>query len=313
MDVYFDEMSSWKESLRKVQNNNSITQIHMQEDQEVTKELNPDLKTRSREIRAAITRPTRTRHLPLRLSEFEMFVVDVIIDEGDLIHLALQGGTWEAEIRKLKGKLKSEFKMSVLEELAYFLGIEFSKTDKRIIIHQRKYTTYVLDRLQMLSCKPALVLVEGNLKLSETGFEFFAYATLYRQIVGCLRFICHSRPETTYGVGMISKHIANSTQSHMIAAKRIRRYLKGTLCYGVLFPNQKQNCESVFVGCSDLDWCRDKKDKRSTLGYLFTIFGAPISWSSRKHDVVALLTYEAEYIATCNATCQGLWLMYLMT
>ncbi|XP_019451824.1 PREDICTED: uncharacterized protein LOC109353922 [Lupinus angustifolius] len=155
----------------------------------------------------------------------------------------------------------------------------------------------------MQKCKPASTPVEANMKLDEASLENQADTTLYRQIVGCLRFICHSKPEITYGVGVISKQMAKPTQAHMVAAKRILRYLKGTLCYGVLFPIQKQNCESGFVGYSDSDWCGDKEDKRSTLGYLFTIFGAPISWSSRKQDVVALSTCEAEYISACNATC----------
>ncbi|XP_019435314.1 PREDICTED: uncharacterized protein LOC109341799 [Lupinus angustifolius] len=222
-------------------------------------------------------------------------------------------GSNEAEILKLKGELKSEFEMTNLGELAYFLGIEFLKTPRGIIMHQRKYITDVLERFQMMNCKPASVLVEGNQKPSEVEPEMLADATLYRQMVGCLRFICHSRPEITYGVGVISKYMASPTQSHMVAAKRILRYLKGTSNYGVLFPNQNQKCESSFVGFSDSDWCGDKEDRRSTSGYVFTIFGAPVSWNSRKQDVVALSTCEAEYIAACNAICQGLWLIHLMT
>ncbi|CAL0309294.1 unnamed protein product [Lupinus luteus] len=158
----------------------------------------------------------------------------------------------------------------------------------------------------MQNCKSASTPVEGNLKTEEEELGKLVDSTLYRQLVGCLRFICHNRPEITYGVGVISKYMANPTQAHLIAAKRIMRYLKGHLCFGVLFPNQKQKCEAVFLGYSDSDWCGDKVDRRSTSGYLFTIFGAPISWSSRKQDVVALSTCGAEYIAACHATCQGL-------
>ncbi|XP_019416380.1 PREDICTED: uncharacterized protein LOC109327666 [Lupinus angustifolius] len=162
-------------------------------------------------------------------------------------------GSSECEILTLKRNLKSEFEMTDLGELAYFLGIEFLKTEKGIMMHQRKYTNDVLERFQIQNCKPASTPVEANMKINETSLENHADTTLYRQIVGCLRFICHSRPEITYVVGVISKYMAKPTQAHMIAAKRILRYLKGTLCYGVLFPNQRQKCESEFVGYSNSD------------------------------------------------------------
>ncbi|CAL0313725.1 unnamed protein product [Lupinus luteus] len=106
--------------------------------------------------------------------------------------------------------------------------------------------------------------------------------------------------------------MTNPNQSHMIAAKRIMRYLKGTMNHGIMFPNQTEVSEPCFVGYSDSDWCGDKEDRESTSGYVFSMFGAPISWSSKKQDVVALSTCEAEYIAACNAAHQGLWLTSLI-
>jgi len=79
-------------------------------------------------------------------------------------------------------------------------------------------------------------------------------------------------------------------QSHLAAAKRIMRYLKGTKNCGILFRNQKEKGDLHLVGYTDSDWCGDKVDKRSTSGFVFLLSGAPISWSSRKKDVVALST-----------------------
>ena len=66
------------------------------------------------------------------------------------------------------------------------------------------------------------------------------------------------------------------------------------------------------MGYTDSDWCGDKVDRRSTSGFVFLLSGAPISWSSRKQDVIALSTCEAEYVVVCNASCQGLWLLSLL-
>ena len=87
------------------------------------------------------------------------------------------------------------------------------------------------------------------------------------------------------------------------------RYLKGTLDYSILFPHPKEKGELYLVAYSDLDWCGDKVERRSTSGYVFLLYGAPISWNSKKKFVVALSTCEAEYISACSVACQALWIL----
>ena len=89
----------------------------------------------------------------------------------------------------------------------------------------------------MDQCHKVDTPVEGNLKLDTDDHEASVDATLFRQLVECLRFVCHSRPEISYGVGLVSRFMSNPKQSHLAAAKRILRYLKGTLDYGILFPH----------------------------------------------------------------------------
>ncbi|XP_019431509.1 PREDICTED: uncharacterized protein LOC109338677 [Lupinus angustifolius] len=164
----------------------------------------------------------------------------------------------------------------------------------------------------MQNCNPVMIPAEGSMKQDDSTTQKSVDATLFRQMVGCLRFVCHSRPELAYSTRVISRHMANPNQAHMTVAKKIMRYLKGTLSYGILFPNQRKEEKLQLVRYSDSDWCGDKEDRRSTSRYTFFISGAPISWSSKNQEVVALSTCEAEYIAACNAACQGLWLTSLL-
>jgi hypothetical protein len=97
----------------------------------------------------------------------------------------------------------------------------------------------------------------------------------------------------------------------MQAVKRILRYLQGTVDYGVLYSNTDGN-QRRLVGYCDSDWSGDKVERKSTMGYVFTLFNCPISWCSKKQNVVALSTCEAEYISACNAACQGIWLQSLL-
>ena len=118
-------------------------------------------------------------------------------------------GSNSIEIEKLKDNLKSKFEMSDLGLLSDFLGIEFAETKDGIVMHHKKYIKEVLKRLNMDQCNKVDIPMEGNLKLNIDDHEASVDATLFRQLVGCLRFVCHSRPEISYGVGLASRFMSN--------------------------------------------------------------------------------------------------------
>ena len=62
---------------------------------------------------------------------------------------------------------------------------------------------------------------------------------------------------------------------------------------------------------SDADMAGDIDGRQSTSGVLVFLGSDPISWLSLKQKVVALSTYEAEYVAAATAVCQVVWLRQL--
>ena len=83
---------------------------------------------------------------------------------------------------------------------------------------------------------------------------------------------------------------------HLIAAKHILRYLRGTIDYGLKYKvNQNINLD----GYVDSDWAGSTIDRKSTLGCYFSMGSGMISWFSKKKSCVALSTVEAEYVAAC--------------
>ncbi|XP_014632882.1 secreted RxLR effector protein 161-like [Glycine max] len=102
--------------------------------------------------------------------------------------------------------------------------------------------------------------------------------------------------------------MGNPKLSHLCATKRIMRYVKGTLDYGILFSSNCAAKKYNALGYSDSDWCGDKSDRKSTTGYVFFYGDAPILWSSKKEQVIALSSCEVEYIAAAMAVCQAQWL-----
>ncbi|RVX11138.1 Retrovirus-related Pol polyprotein from transposon RE1 [Vitis vinifera] len=78
---------------------------------------------------------------------------------------------------------------------------------------------------------------------------------------------------------------------------------------GVLYENRGH---TQVVGYTDADWAGSPIDRRSTLGYCVFIGGNLISWKSKKQDVVAKSSAEAEYRAMTLATCELIWLRHLL-
>jgi len=87
-------------------------------------------------------------------------------------------------------------------------------------------------------------------------------------------------------------------KSHLTAAKRILRYVKGTLKFGLLFPAGNKEGETELEGYSDSDWCGDRMDRRSTSSYLFKLNGAAISWCTKKQPVTVYLHVKLSTLQT---------------
>ena len=97
----------------------------------------------------------------------------------------------------------------------------------------------------------------------------------------------------------------NPTELHLQVAKRVLRYLKGTVDFGIFY---KKGGNNDLVAYTDSDYAGDLGDRKSTSGYVFLLSSGTISWLSKKQPVVSLSTTEAEFIAAASCACQTVWL-----
>ncbi|GKV07267.1 hypothetical protein SLEP1_g19063 [Rubroshorea leprosula] len=211
-------------------------------------------------------------------------------------------------IEDFKRSMMHEFEMTDLGLMSYFLGIEVMQREDGIFICQKRYASELLRRFHMHNCNPARTPVEVGTKLFKEGYDVRVNPTFFKQLVGSLRYLTCTRPDISYGVGLISKFMEFPRQSHLQVAKRIMRYLKGTFDHG-LFYSSSSNC--ALVGYSDSDWGGDLDDRKSTTGYCFNFGSTACSWSSKKQSIVALSTCEVEYVAVASSACQAIWLQSL--
>ncbi|KAH9714562.1 hypothetical protein KPL71_020696 [Citrus sinensis] len=131
------------------------------------------------------------------------------------------------------------------------------------------------------------------------------YASAMRSLIFAM---ISTRPDIAQAVGAVSRYMANPGGEHLIAVKRILRYIKGTsdvaLCYGGL--------EFTIRGYVDSDFAGDLDKRKSTTCYVFTLAGAAVSWVSKLQTVVALSTTEAEYMAATQACKEAIWIQRLL-
>ncbi|KAG6510578.1 hypothetical protein ZIOFF_028603 [Zingiber officinale] len=148
-------------------------------------------------------------------------------------------GTDDFLFQEFKKSMMVEFEMSDLGMMHYFLGMEVVQSTKGIFISQKKYVQEILDRFQMKDCNPVSTPTEFGLKLNKDHEGKKVDSTIYKQIVGSLMYLTATRPDIMYSVSLISRYMENPTEIHLLAAKRILRYLQGTKDFGLFYKKVK--------------------------------------------------------------------------
>ncbi|XP_039685131.1 uncharacterized mitochondrial protein AtMg00810-like [Medicago truncatula] len=126
-----------------------------------------------------------------------LYVDDLIVTGSDM-----------NEIEAFKSQMIREFEMSDLGKLTYFPGMEFTEDAEGLVMHQMKYASDILKRFNMMNCNPSSSPAETNVKLMMNEDEERVNPTLFKQIVGSLRYLCNSRPDIAYAVGIISRFMS---------------------------------------------------------------------------------------------------------
>jgi hypothetical protein len=152
--------------------------------------------------------------------------------------------------------------------------------------------------------------MEVKLKLLVDTSSELLDATLYGQIIGSLMYLMNTRPDICFSVNTLSQFPVEPRRVHLVAAKHVMRYLKGTIDYGLSYDGDHN---FTLSGYPDGDWAGSVSDRKITSGCCFCLGSAMISWQSRKQSSISLSTAEAEYIAACSASCEAIWLRKLLT
>ena len=245
------------------------------------------------------SRGNSDKTLFLKKKSEDIILVQVYVD--DIIF----GSTNEEMCEDFVKTMKSEFEMSMLGEMNFFLGLQVKQLKDGIFISQEKYCKELLKKFDMNQCKAISTPISTSCQLDQDFAGKSVDQTKYRGLIGSLLYLTASRPDIMFVVCLCARYQSDPKESHYNAAKRILKYLQGSKEVGLWYPNK---VSLNLIGFSDSDFAGCKVDRKSTSGTCHMLGSSLISWHCKKQACVALSTAEAEYIAAGSCCAQTLWL-----
>jgi hypothetical protein len=233
------------------------------------------------------------------LAYFLVYVDDLLLTGNDasFLHHFIQS-------------LSNRFSLKHMGTPHYFLGIELIPSKTGLFLSQHKFIRDILEKFDMDAAKPTHTPLSTTATLMLNDGTTAADSTMYRQIIGALQYLNLTRPDLSFAINKLSQFMHKPTSLHFQHLKRLLRYLKATINFGILL---RKTHALTLQAYTDADWGGNTDDRTSTSAYLIYLGGNPISWLSRKQRTVARSSTEAEYRAVATATAEIMWITNLLS
>jgi transposase InsO family protein len=230
-----------------------------------------------------------------------LYVDDILLFTSDMI-----------ELIKVKTDLMQSFDMRDLGDLEFIVGIRVirDRSTKKIYLDQEAYCNRILEKFGMNYANPVKTPLVSHLTPSN-DLELDDSQFPYRSVVGSLMYLMvGTRPDIAVACSELSRYLEKPSQKHVVAAKRVLRYLKGSSQLRLEFDGNKPLQPVAFA---DADYANDIETRKSTTGYVVQSCGGPITWKSKIQPTVALSTTEAEYYAAAFCCQEICWIQECLT
>jgi hypothetical protein len=224
----------------------------------------------------------------------QIYVIDIIF-----------GSTDQKSCEEFSRVMVQKFEMSMMGELNYFLRFQVKQHKEGTFISQTKYTQYILKKFGMKDAKLAKTLMgtDRHLDLNTGGKS--VDQKVYRSMIGPLLYLCASRSGIMLFVCICARFQSGPKKCHLVAVKRILRYLVHTPYIRLRYP---KGSTFDLIGYLDSNYAGCKVDRKSTSGTCPFLGRSLVSWSSKKQTCVALSTAEAEYVVVGQCCAQLHWM-----
>jgi hypothetical protein len=161
----------------------------------------------------------------------------------------------------------------------------------------------------MMDYKSMSTPMVTNLNLVSDSYSDLVDPTMYRQLIGSLKYLINARPDICFPVKTLIQYMVEPRHVHLVAANHVLRYLHGMVGYGLGYV---LDGEVKLQGYTDSDWAESAVDRKSTSGCCFSLGSGTISWLRKTQTSMALNTIEAKYIVSSVASREAVWFRKLL-
>ena len=211
--------------------------------------------------------------------------------------------------------LCSVYTMNSLGEIEWFLGIRVirDRSKRRLWLSQEAYIDKMANKFDVQLDKrlPDTPMISTYFKASETKASHQSIHA-YQQRVGSALFAAIiTRPDIAFAISKLSQFCINPSEEHHQAVMRVLEYLYGTKTLAIQYEEKPGNEIQGFLCASDASFA-DNKDRKSSQGYMMTLFGGPVAWKASKQATVTTSSTEAELLALSDTTKEAMYLIRLL-
>jgi hypothetical protein len=207
--------------------------------------------------------------------------------------------------------LNRSFELKCLGKVQNYLGIEISRDAQGIFaIHQTKYIEKVAEEFNLQDAKGSKYPLDPGYHSLDDSNNLPSNEE-YRKLIGMLLYILtNSRPDISVAVAILAQRVTKPRQLDFSEATRIVKYLVATKHEKLHMLDKSSSIP--LTAFSDSDWAADRTTRKSISGIVCLVFGSPVSWSSRKQDIVSTSTTESEFYAISEAVKELQWLKNIL-
>ncbi|CAI7819004.1 unnamed protein product, partial [Closterium sp. NIES-53] len=242
-----------------------------------------------------------------RLTKNDDYIL-LIVYVDDLLYIGSNDGitTW------FEGELQQDLTLTVSSTVTQYLGLNIREEKDAIYLSAEKYDDTIAKRFTIT---PSAITTPYHYTAGNDKGGLLKPAGIrdYQKKLGCLLFAavtCH--PDLSHSASQLASYLKKPEAEHLAELDRALHYFASTPTIGLTYF-KNATTPTKLIGYVDADHTGDSDNRRSRTGYIYRLEPiGPISWQSSKQELIALSSAEAEYIALCSATKEGLYLRELL-
>ena len=249
-------------------------------------------------------------------------IIPVHVDDGLITCNSIPLYAW------ILSELQKTLEIIDMGPASLYLGIRITRdrSRRKLWLSQKSYCVDLLRTWNMSNCTTTSTPMVMKPYLSDPSPTALPEVKdddvkpLFQRLVGSLIYLAIStRPDISYAAMSLGQYNSAPTRGHLMAAKRVLRYLAGTLDLALEFNFDGGVAPATLGGflrncvVSDADWASDESDRKSISGYCFYFLNSLVSWSAVKQKTISLSSTEAEYYSMTHALKEAIWIRLFLS